>query len=196
MPVINPRVSKPDDIYIVVTLNPVGGSTINQKFSFFTGTRIQLEQLHIPKSQIVATRLSPLFLRPELKLFCAKEAKKIGSIRYFIHSSKSGLIAESRSYFPKEDVDPEFAIVLNTKPKNPAFELKGISGYLEAICVNYLHLKYRVQKVMTPRDSSDSREKQLSKGELRIGVDYDIPIWQKGMGRIIRRRINLPKHPL
>lgn len=197
------RIPKEDDIYIVVTHTgfeyntPALDIVSTHNFSFFVGTKKQLEELKLLKSEIVSIRLSPLFLRNELNRFISEHAQRIGGIGYRVYNSIFGKIAETNSYFPKGNVDNLFNVILNSKPNRELlFELKGIGAYLESITANFLHKNYGVEQFRTPEDSSISRMMQLKKGGLKVGSEYDSRIWQRGIGKIIRRRVNIPKRPV
>jgi len=195
------RISTSEDIYLVVSHQssnyvPPKGAIDPHSFSFYAGTKEQLDKLHLLKSDIVSVRLCPLFLRSELKRFTNKEARRIGGIGYKLHDSILGKIAETNTYFPKANVDRLFSGTLHVTPQiKPEFELKGIGAYLEAVCGNYLKLNYGVTQFITPAGSSISRQRQLERGKLEKGIVYESKEWQKGLGRLIRRR-TMPKRPL
>jgi hypothetical protein len=205
MPVIAQRIPKPDDIYIVVThentyfdidLYPelFNGLLSFSKFHFFVGTKQQLEQLQIPKQSIVAVRLSPLFLRPELKLFTTNGAQKLGELGYEVYDAGDNKkVAISEYYFPKKDVDHAFNMEYRHSKLDSQIALKGLGAYLEAITIHYLQTNKGITDFKAPYDSAFRRERQLARGDLELGQSYNAREWNNGMGKIIRRRVNIPK---
>jgi hypothetical protein len=191
-----------ENIYFVIThkkfdyhLVRMPSMISGHNFSFYAGTPEQIEALHIPKQDIIAVRLAPRFLLPDLMRFCEREGKLVGGIGYTIFRTPNGLMAETNAYFPKDNVDPAFTVVNRYKDLKPKFDLRGVGAPLEAVCANYLEKRFDAKLFSTPHDSAPLRVRQLEKGELKPGEYYPGRVWKRGLGKIIRRR-TLPKKPM